>query len=121
MLSEELNELGIKAASGEEAEVQDRDLPGICFFANHTLSFPASKTKKKAIFCYLGLIFCGMMVYYISSTKFGVLAQLARAPRWQRGGHEFESHILHHFVLSSDQTWSDFFCFSPTILSSNRL
>ena len=28
----------------------------------------------------------------------GVLAQLARAPRWQRGGHEFESHILHQHL-----------------------
>ena len=30
----------------------------------------------------------------------GVLAQLARAPRWHRGGHEFESHILHQKVLT---------------------
>ena len=26
---------------------------------------------------------------------YGGLAQLARAPRWQRGGHRFESDILH--------------------------
>ena len=26
----------------------------------------------------------------------GGLAQLARAPRWQRGGHRFESDILHN-------------------------
>lgn len=25
----------------------------------------------------------------------GALAQLARAPRWQRGGHQFESDMLH--------------------------
>ena len=28
-------------------------------------------------------------------SKHGELAQLARAPRWQRGGHRFESDILH--------------------------
>ena len=30
----------------------------------------------------------------------GVLAQLARALRWHRRGHEFESHILHQKVLT---------------------
>ena len=25
----------------------------------------------------------------------GVVAQLARAPHWQCGGREFESHLLH--------------------------
>ena len=38
MLSEELNELGIKAASGEEAEVQDRDLPGVSSLKNEKIS-----------------------------------------------------------------------------------
>lgn len=31
---------------------------------------------------------------------FGALAQLARAPHWQCGGHRFESDMLHHFFLS---------------------
>lgn len=48
------------------------------------------------LFSSSSLIFPETMVYYIPSIDHGVLAQLARAPRWQRGGHEFKSHILHH-------------------------
>lgn len=42
----------------------------------------------------------------------GVLAQLARAPRWQRGGHRFESGIL-HFYLFVPQI---FFSYLPIII-----
>ena len=57
MLSEELNELGIKAASGEEADVQDRDLPGICFFCKPYLVVSSLKNEKKSHFLLFGFDF----------------------------------------------------------------
>ncbi len=36
-------------------------------------------------------------LYFVYFCCYGGLAQLARAPRWQRGGHRFESDILHIF------------------------
>ena len=42
----------------------------------------------------------------------GVLAQLARALRWHRRGHEFESHILHHFLWTRDERDVSLFCYN---------
>ena len=36
------------------------------------------------------------MLRLIKMKNFGALAQLARAPRWQRGGQRFESVMLHN-------------------------
>ena len=38
-----------------------------------------------------------LMVYLVSSSIYGELAQLARAPALHAGGQEFESPILHQF------------------------
>ena len=46
------------------------------------------------LFLIFDLTFEKMVINY--KQLIGVLAQLARAPRWQRGGQEFKSLILHH-------------------------
>ena len=50
--------------------------------------------KKKII----DLKFLNVSILFIFVIH-GGLAQLARAPRWQRGGHRFESDILHYYLL----------------------
>gem|GEM_PF-5791284 len=47
----------------------------------------------------------------------GDLAQLARAPRWQRGGHGFESHSL-HFTLRALAAGGFFFQSRPYSVES---
>ena len=52
--------------------------------------------------------------------KSGVLAQLARASRWQREGHGFKSHILHHDI-SATQLSGFFVPFFWVIFTSKRI
>lgn len=40
---------------------------------------------------------CATIAIFASLPKKGGLAQMARAPHWQCGGHRFESGILHFF------------------------
>ena len=58
------------------------------------------------VFFIFDLTFEKMVINY--KQLIGVLAQLARAPRWQRGGQEFKSLILHHDFPSRFS--SGFFC-----------
>ena len=39
----------------------------------------------------------GIKILFLHHSN-GELAQLARAPRWQRGGHGFEPHSLHKLL-----------------------
>ena len=59
-----------------------------CFL--HILMIPDENIE---VFLIFDLTFEKMVINY--KQLIGVLAQLARAPRWQRGGQEFKSLILH--------------------------
>ena len=37
-------------------------------------------------------------IFYTNEVKYGGIAQLARAPALQAGGHRFESDYLHHNI-----------------------
>ena len=43
-------------------------------------------------------IYLAPVLRYGSRSYFGALAQLARAPALQAGGHRFESDMLHHML-----------------------
>ena len=44
------------------------------------------------------------MLYLITSSGDGRLAQLVRASALQAGGHRFESYIAHHFFCRNSST-----------------
>ena len=50
------------------------------------------------------------MVYLITSTIFGRLAQLVRALALQARGHRFESYILHHLCAEIAQLVEQLTC-----------
>ena len=41
---------------------------------------------------------------YVLTYMFGRLAQLARAPALQAGGHRFESYSVHHLLCRNSST-----------------
>ena len=50
------------------------------------------------------------MVYLVTSSVNGRLAQLVRAPALQAGGHRFESYIAHHLFAEIAQLVEQLTC-----------
>ena len=63
-------------------------------FADFSNGLPRLRPGSARIFSYLACFFRRAVIYY--RTKYGAIAQLARASHWQCEGREFESLLLHH-------------------------